>query len=240
MQSAWTLLSWGPQGWLDDIAYGAFVTVSLALATLPVGLAIGFLIALAKQSDEPSLRLAGNVYTTIFRGLPELLTLFLVFFGAQISLQKLFQLFEPGASIEVNAFVSGMIALGVVFSSYASEVFLSAFKAIPKGQYEGGHAVGLTAWQTMRLVVLPQLIRIALPGLANLWLVLLKDTSLVSVITLSDILRQTSIAARVTKEPFLFFGIACLLYLALAIISSYFIDRIARWADAGTNRSRGA
>jgi len=92
----------------------------------------------------------------------------------------------------------------------------------------------------MRKVILPQLIRIALPGLANLWLVLLKDTSLVSVITLSDILRQTSIAARVTKEPFLFFGIACLLYLVLAIISSYFINRIARWADAGANRSRGA
>src|SRR5690242_6953560 len=99
MPGAWTLLSWGPEGWLDDIAYGVFVTVSLALATLPVGLAIGFLVALAKQSSEPSLRLAGNIYTTIFRGLPELLTLFLVFFGAQIGLQRLFQLFDPGATV---------------------------------------------------------------------------------------------------------------------------------------------
>lgn len=228
MQSAWTLLSWGPQGWLDDIAYGAFVTVLLALATLPVGLAIGFLIALAKQSDEPSLRLAGNVYTTIFRGLPELLTLFLVFFGAQISLQKLFQLFEPGASIEVNAFVSGMIALGVVFSSYASEVFLSAFRAIPRGQYEGGYSIGLSRWQTMRLVVLPQLVRIALPGLANLWLILLKDTALVSAIGLTDILRQSGVAARVTKHAFLFFGVASLIYLALAIVSSVGIGAIER------------
>ena len=88
MQSAWTLLSWGPEGWLDDIAYGVFITVSLALATLPVGLLIGFFVALAKQSSEPSLRLAGNIYTTIFRGLPELLTLFLVYFGAQIGLQQ--------------------------------------------------------------------------------------------------------------------------------------------------------
>ena len=93
-----------------------------------------------------------------------------------------------------------MVALGVVFSSYASEVFLSAFRAIPRGQYEGGYAVGLTSGQTMRLVVLPQLIRIALPGLANLWLILLKDTALVSVIGLSDILRQTGVAARVTKR----------------------------------------
>lgn len=228
MQSVWTLLSWGPDGWSDNIFNGVLVTIALAIATLPVGLAIGFLIALAKQSKEPSLRLAGNLYTTIFRGLPELLTLFLVFFGAQIALQKLVQLFNPTGTVEVNAFVSGMIALGVVFSSYASEVFLSAFRAIPHGQYEGGYAVGLTRGQTMRLVVLPQLIRIALPGLANLWLILLKDTALVSAVGLNDILRETGVAARVTKHAFLFFGYAALIYLVLAIISSFGINAIER------------
>ncbi|KQZ98468.1 ABC transporter permease [Mesorhizobium sp. Root157] len=229
MQSVWTLLSWGSEGWLDDIAYGAFITVCLALATLPVGLLIGFLIALSKQSNERSLRLAGDIYTTIFRGLPELLTLFLVFYGAQIGIQQVVRLFNPDAAIEVNSFVSGMIALGVVFSSYASEVFLSAFRAIPHGQYEGGFAVGLSKAQTMRLVVLPQLIRIALPGLANLWLILLKDTSLVSAIGLTDILRQAGVAARVTKHAFLFFGIAALIYLGLAILSSIGINAIERW-----------
>lgn len=228
MQSAWTLISWGPQGWLDDIAYGVFITVSLALATLPVGLLIGFLVAVAKNSDEPSLRLAGNIYTTIFRGLPELLTLFIIFFGLQIVLQKLFQLFQPGATVDVNAFVSGMVALALVFSSYASEVFLSAFRAIPKGQYEGGYSIGLTGGQTMRLVVLPQLIRIALPGLSNLWLILLKDTALVSAIGLTDIIRQAYVAARVTQEAFLFFGLATLIYLALAILSSFGIGAIER------------
>ncbi|CAG1010488.1 MAG: ABC transporter permease [Rhizobiaceae bacterium] len=228
MQSMLTLISWGPDGWLDDIAYGVFITISLAAATLPVGLAIGFFVALAKQSDEPSLRLAGNIYTTIFRGLPELLTLFLVYYGVQIGLQSLVQLADPTATVEVNSFVSGMVALGVVFSSYASEVFLSAFRAIPRGQYEGGYAIGLTSFQTMRLVVLPQLVRIALPGLANLWLILLKDTALVSAIGLSDILRQTGIAARVTREPFLFFGLACLIYLVLAIISSFGIHAVER------------
>jgi polar amino acid transport system permease protein len=92
MQSVWTLLSWGPEGWLDDIAYGVFITVSLAAATLPVGLVIGFLVALAKQSGEPSLRLAGNIYTTIFRGLPELLTLFIIFYGAQVGIQQIIHL----------------------------------------------------------------------------------------------------------------------------------------------------
>lgn len=228
MQSVWTLLSWGPQGWLDDIAYGVFVTVSLALATLPLGLAIGFFAALAKQSKEPSLRLAGDIYTTIFRGLPELLTLFVVFYGAQIGIQKVVQIFSPTATVEVNSFISGMIALGAVFSAYASEVFLSAFRAIPKGQYEGGYAVGLSNGQTMRLIVLPQLIRIALPGLANLWLILLKDTALVSAIGLTDILRQAGVAARVTKHAFLFFGVAALIYLLLAIASSFGINAIER------------
>jgi polar amino acid transport system permease protein len=136
----------------------------------------------------------------------------------------------------VNSFVSGMVALGVVFSSYASEVFLSAFKAVPAGQYEGGYAIGLSRWQTMRLVVLPQLIRIALPGLANLWMILLKDTALVSAIGLNDILRQAGVAARVTKQAFLFFGVAALIYLVLAIVSSvgiYAIERAVSRQEAG-------
>lgn len=236
MERTLTLLSFGAEGWGDEIAAGVLVTVSLALATLPLGLAAGFMIALAKQSEERSLRLAANVYTTIFRGLPELLTLFLVFYGVQLGVQRIVALFSPGTSIEINAFVAGMVALGVVFSSYASEVFLSAFRAIPRGQYEGGYAIGLSNWQTMRLVVLPQLVRIALPGLSNLWLILLKDTALVSVIGLSDIIRQAGIAARVTKEAFLFFGIACLLYLVLAIISSIAFGAIERW----TGRSEPA
>ncbi|KAA3627510.1 MAG: ABC transporter permease subunit [Proteobacteria bacterium] len=230
MDDILTLVSFGPQGWSDDIASGVLVTVSLALATLPLGLVLGFFIALAKQSSEPSLRLGANIYTTIFRGLPELLTLFLVYYGAQIGLQRFVRFFDPEATIEINSFVAGMVALGVVFSSFASETFLSAFRAIPHGQYEGGYAIGLSKWGTMRLVILPQLIRIALPGLANLWLILLKDTALVSVIGLSDIIRQSGIAARVTKEAFLFFGIACLLYLVLAMLSSIGFSAIERWA----------
>ena len=230
MDKALTLLSFGPAGWGDELAWGVLVTVSLALATLPFGLAIGFMVALGKQSSEPSLRAAANIYTTIFRGLPELLTLFLVYFGAQIGAQKLLAALGFAGQMEINSFVAGMVALGVVFSSYASEVFLSAFRAIPRGQYEGGYAVGLTWGLTMRLVILPQLVRIALPGLSNLWLILLKDTSLVSVIGLADILRQTGIAARVSKEALLFYGVACLIYLALAIVSSFGIGAVERWA----------
>lgn len=231
MENALGLIGFGPDGWGGQIAGGVLVTVSLALCTLPFGLILGFLVALAKQSEEPSMRMAGTIYTTIFRGLPELLTLFLIFYGAQLGIQKVLSLLGTDTVIEINAFLAGMVALGIMFSSYASEVFLSAFRAIPRGQYEGGYAIGLSYPRTMRLVILPQLIRIALPGLGNLWMILLKDTALVSVIGLSDILRQTGIAARVTNHQFLFFGLACLLYLVLAILSSIVFSAIERRAS---------
>jgi len=233
MNEALTLLSFGEQGWGDTIAFGVLVTVSLAIATLPFGLVLGFLIALAKNSSEPSLKLAANIYTTIFRGLPELLTLFLVYFGVQIGIQQGLKLIGVETYVEVNSFVAGMVALSLVFSSYASEAFLSAFRGIPQGQYEGGYALGLSRYKTMTLIIFPQLIRLALPALGNLWLILLKETSLVSVIGLPDLVREAGIAARVTKEPFLFFGIACLIYLVLAMISSTGLVRIERWSKRG-------
>ena len=163
MNEALTLLSFGEQGWGDTIASGVLITVSLALATLPIGLILGFLIALAKNSSEPSLKLAANIYTTIFRGLPELLTLFLVYFGVQIAIQEFIKLLGYDIYFEVNSFVAGMVALSLVFSSYASEAFLSAFNGIPQGQYEGGYALGLSRYKTMRLIILPQLIRLPCP-----------------------------------------------------------------------------
>lgn len=228
MEETLSLLSFGPDGWGDQIASGVLVTMGLALATLPFGLVLGFFLALAKQNQERSVRMAAEIYTTIFRGLPELLTLFLVYFGLQIGVRQLATMLGFESGFEINSFVAGMIALGVVFSAFASEVFVSAFKAIPHGQYEGGDALGLRRSQTMLKIILPQLIRIALPGLGNLWMILLKETALVSVIGLPDILRQAGIAARVSKEAFLFFGIACLLFLVLAILSSIVIGFIER------------
>jgi polar amino acid transport system permease protein len=127
--------------------------------------------------------------------------------------------------------------LGLVFAAYASEVFLGALRAISRGQYEAGYALGFRPFKVLRLIILPQLIRLALPGLANLWLVLLKDTSLVSVIALNDILRETAVAVRATKEPFFFYLVACLIYLVLSMISSVGIAGIERWSERGMRRS---
>lgn len=232
MESNWTLVGFGPNGWGDDILRGVLVTIALSLATLPIGLLAGFLLALAKMSADGALRLAADIYTTIFRGLPELLTLFLVYFGAQSAINAL-----TGAAglpeLTISPFLAGMVALGLVFSAFASEVFVSAFRAIPRGQTEGAMALGLSRWRIMLLVLVPQLVRIALPGLGNLWLNLLKDTALVSVVGLADTMRQAGIAARVTREPFLFFGVACLIFLVLTILSSLVIGRIETWTRRG-------
>lgn len=229
------MLAWGPDGWADELAEGTWLTVRLALATLPFGLAIGLLVALAKTSGERTLETAANVYTTIFRGLPELLTLFIVYYGGQMALQKLVGLFSD-TYVEVNGFVAGMVALGLVFSAFASEVFASAFKGIPAGQGEAAKALGMTGWQAFRLVTLPQLIRLSIGGLSNLWLILLKETSLVSVIALNDLLRNTNVAVGSTKQPLFFYSVALTIYLVLSLISSQGLGALERYVKRGEER----
>src|SRR6516162_8051718 len=184
------------------------------------------------QSSDPLIKLSAEIYTTIFRGLPELLTLFLVYYGAQFGFSALSKLIL-GYAVEINPFLAGMVALGLVSSSYASETFLSAFRGITFGQYEGAYAVGLSRYLTLRLVIVPQLLRLALPGLSNMWLNLMKDTALVSVITLNDLLRITTVAVGATKQPFFFYTVACLIYLLFSMLSSIGIWRIDAWASRG-------
>ena len=239
MDDLLALLSYGPTGWGDEILAGAWLTIRLALATLPLGLALGFAVALAKRSRSMLLRGLGDAFSTVFRGLPELLTLFIVFYGGQMLLQAVVGLFSD-TPVEANGFLAGMLALGVVFAAYASEVFTAAFGGIPKGQWEGAAAIGLHRGQTMRLVIFPQLLRLALPGLGNLWLVLLKDTSLVSVIALNDLLRMTSVAVGTTKQPFFFYFVACMIYLVFSIVSSVGIGAIERWSERGEKQRKVA
>ena len=233
MSETLSLLSYGDTGWLDEIALGVVVTVALALATAPLALVLGFLSSLARTSIHAELRLASRLYTTVFRALPELVTIFLIFFGLiPVFARGLDAASEwltgapVGLSAGVLAFFAGWLALGLTIGAYASEVFTSAFRAIPRGQYEGAHAIGLRPSRTLALVIAPQVFRVALPGLSNLWVILLKDTALVSTIALNETLRQVSVASRVTKEPFVFFGVACLIYLVLTLSSSAVLNRI--------------
>lgn len=228
------LLGFGPGGWGMALLQGAFTTISIALCTLPFGLALGLVTALGKRSGNAALRAMATGYTTVFRGIPELLTLYIIYFGIQILLQKLWSGFS------MPPFVAGMVALGLVLGAFSSEVWVGALNSIHKGQREAASALGLSRAQAFRLVVLPQLMRVALPGLGNNWMVLLKETSLISVITLQDIMFITTRANVVTKEPFLFFGAAMLLYLFFSLISAWGIDRLEARANRGYAAFGGA
>lgn len=234
------LLGFGEGGWGLPLLQGAMITISIALATLPFGLALGLIVALGKRSNSIIMRWLSTVYTTVFRGVPELLTLYIIYFGVQVILQKAWASAGLPGNLEMPPFVAGMIALGVVLSAFSSEVWVGALNAIAKGQREAAAALGLTKAQAFRLVVLPQLIRVALPGLGNNWMVLLKETSLVSVITLPDIMFIAQRGNVATKEPFLFFGAAMLIYLVFSLLSAWFFGRLETRSNRGFASFAGA
>ena len=214
-----SLLSFASGGWGSALLAGALVTIVLALSCLPIGLPLGLGLALAARSRRRWPRAMSTVFATVFRGLPELLTLLIIYYGCQIGAQKLLSAMGYETEVAINPFVAAMIAFSLVFAAFSSEIWLGAFKTVPKGQFEAASALGLSPFTTFRKVVLPQLARIALPGLSNNWLSLLKDTSLVSTIALVDLMRQTNLAVSVTKEPMLFYSVACFIYLFFSAIS---------------------
>ncbi|MDX7952563.1 ABC transporter permease subunit [Lichenihabitans sp. Uapishka_5] len=234
---AFQLLSFGPEGWGSQLASGVWLTIRLAVATLPFGLASGLLLAIMINGRNRMLSRAALVFTTIFRALPELLTIFIIYYGLQFLIQAVVDAAWPGTSIEINGFLAGLFALGVVFASFASEIFVAGLRALPKGQAEAAHALGLSRGTAFVSVIAPQLFRLTLPGVGNLWFVLLKDTALVSVISLSDLMRQTTIAVSNTKQPIFFYGVTCLIYLCLSLVSGAVVALL----EVRTNRAyRGA
>lgn len=227
-----SLLSFGSGGWGLVMLFGAGVTLSLALCCLPLGLPLGLICAIMIQSEVKFFRIVATIFSAIFRGLPELLTLFLVYYGLQTLIQALMAHFNIEAEFSVNAFFSGVLALGMVFAAFSCEVWLGAFKVLNSGQYEAAKALSLSRSTTFFRIVLPQLARNALPGLSNNWLTLLKDTSLVSTIALVDIMRQTNLAVAATKKPMFFYSVACLIYLAFSAVSSIIIRHMEKRANA--------
>jgi polar amino acid transport system permease protein len=231
------LFAFGDTGWGDQLLQGLLVTIQLALTALPVGLVLGFAAAGASLSPYGWLRAIGTGYTTIMRGLPELLTLFVVYNGLGVLLNALASWWNPDARLELSSFVAGVIALGLVFGAFAGEVLRGAFQALSKGQMEAGKAIGMRPSQVFFRIMLPQVWRFALPGLGNLWINLLKDTALVSVIALDDLMRMTQVAVRSTKQPFTFFLAACLIYWALCVVSEIVLAQLERRANRGVRRA---
>ncbi|ESZ26535.1 ABC transporter permease subunit [Mesorhizobium sp. L2C067A000] len=205
--------------WAGQIASGTILTVGLALATLPVGLLFGLVLALASRSEKLCPRVVAAVYSTVFRGLPELLTLIVIYYGAQELLNQFADEIGIDGFGEISPFAAGVFSLALVFGAFSAEVFRSALNSIASGQAEAAQVIGLNRFQTFKDVIAPQMLRAAMPGLSNTWIVLLKDTSLVSIIALNDLMRTTSLAVSSTKQPFEFYGAACIIYLLLTTVS---------------------
>lgn len=223
-------------GFGPALAAGTLMTIKLALSALAVGLVLGLLGALARTSTIKPLQWLGGTYSTIVRGVPELLWVLLIYFGTVNMMRALGEAIGY-PSLELSAFAAGTIALGLCFGSYATEVFRGAILAIPKGHREAGMALGLSKGRVLWRVILPQMWRIALPGLGNLFMILMKDTALVSVIGLEEIMRRSQIAVTASKQPFTFFMVAAFIYLGLTIIAMIGMHWLEKRASRGFKRS---
>jgi His/Glu/Gln/Arg/opine family amino acid ABC transporter permease subunit len=207
---------------------GLLLTIKLATASVAIGSPLGLLVAVAKMSPSALVRALAYGFANLFRALPELLVVLTVYFGVQQAVDRMF-----GQGLEISPFMAGAASLSLMFAAYASEVFRAAYLAIPQGQVEAARAFGMTEMRILRRIRLPQMLRIALPSLGNLWLGLLKDTSLVAVIGLNELMRNAQIATSVTKAPYTFYGAAALLYILVSMLSSALLRRLELWRGLG-------
>ena len=223
-------------GFGPALAGGVLMTVQLALSALCLGLILGLLGALAKTSPYRALKWLGGAYSTLVRGIPELLWVLLIYFGTVNAMRAIGEaLGMPG--LELSAFSAGVIALGLCFGAYATEVFRGAILSIPKGHREAGLALGMSRSRIFIKLIMPQMWRIALPGLGNLFMILMKDTALVSVIGLEEIMRHSQIAVTSTKQPFTFYMVAALMYLGLTVLAMTGMHFLEQRAARGFARS---
>lgn len=227
-------------GYGPGIFKGAVITVEIGLLSLLLSLFLGLLGATAKLSHNPFARGLATTYTTIIRGVPDLVLMMLLFYGGQFLINDLTdwagEKYGFDVYIEIDHFTAGVLSIGFIFGAYMSETFRGAFLALDKGQLEAGKAYGMTNWQLFRRISFPQMMRHALPGLGNNWQVMLKTTALVSVIGLEDMVRLASMASKAVHQPFKFFIPVVLVYLALTTISEWFIKYLEKRYSAGVIR----
>ena len=217
----WSLLSWGPTGWGDELARGFVLTMALAVTSYAIGTAAGLVLGLLASARSTILRAGAETYGILFRSLPELLVIFLVFYGLGFGLGRLSAALGLASPLSMGPFAAGVIALSVVHAAYAAEVFRGALSNVPRGLVEAGLSLGLSRRLVALRVTLPVMLRYAFPGLANLWMVMIKNTPLVSAIGLADLIKQANTAGANTRAYFLFFFVALAVYLVLSAASMW-------------------
>jgi octopine/nopaline transport system permease protein len=231
------LLSFGDRGWGDELARATLMTLAVASCAFLLGLVFGSLGAWAKSTGRRGLDLVVDAYTTVVRGIPELLVIYLLFFGGSGALMFFARMFGHTGYIEINAFATGALAIAIVNGAYSLEVIRGAVQAVPRGEIEAAKAFGMSRWILFRRVLAPQVLRFALPGLGNVWQLALKETALISVTGLVEIMRQSTVGAGSTKQPFTFYAVAAVLYLLLTTVSGQGFRRAERWAGRGVRRA---
>ena len=231
------LLGFGPRGWGGAMLAAAGTTLLVAVLGFLAGSVIGSLVAWAKLSRSLMLRLAADGYTTVLRGVPDLLVIYLFYFGGSAALTAVARLFGASGFVGVPALATGTLALGVVSGAYQAEVYRGAFLAVPRGQIEAARAVGMSPLLMFRRILVPQVLRFAVPGLGNVWQLVLKESALISVTGLIELLRQAQIGSGSTREPFPFFLAAGALYLVITSVSTFGFGRLEAHTLRGVRRA---
>lgn len=225
------------QGYSSLILQGALVTIELAICSLILAIIMGVVCALGKLSQKPILPLLCQAYTSLIRGVPDLVLMMLIFFGLQFLLNSITDFFEADM-IEINPFVAGIITLGFIYGAYFTETFRGAFQSVPKTLIDAATALGLNKRQVFIYVRFPLMMRYALPGVANNWLVILKATALVSLLGLFDLVKATKTAGEATYQPLFFALLAGAFYLFFTSISNVVLWWLEKHYSAGVTKAK--
>ena len=212
------LLSFGKTGWGDELIFATIMTLAVSVTAMLIGFIFALIFTPLKLSKNKFFNLIANFYTTIIRGVPELLVIYLFFFGGSSAIMFVASIFGYNDYIEINAFLTGAFSIGIISGAYSTEVFRGAIQSIDKGQFEASNVLGFNKVLRFYKIILPQMLRLSIPNLSNVWQITLKDTSLISVTGLVEIMRQSYIAAGSTRDPLLFYTVAAILYLILTFL----------------------
>ncbi|MEN9843587.1 MAG: hypothetical protein RLZZ612_1416 [Pseudomonadota bacterium] len=227
--------------YLLSILEGSWLVLQVALGSVGVAVVLGLLGASAKLSAHKPAVWTASAYSTLIRGIPDLVLMLLIFYGGQIGLNKALEGLGYEDYVEIDPFIAGVLTIGFIYGAYMTETFRGAILAIPKGQMEAGAAYGMSGWQIFWHITLPQMVRLALPGFTNNWLVLMKSTALVSLIGLQDmtyLAKQAGAAARgeIPNAPLLFFTFAALIYLVFTTVSLLLLRQLEKKYALGVRR----
>lgn len=233
------LLAFGDTGYGDELFYGALTTLKLAVFGYALAFLFGTVLGVIALKARGPRWWFFRAYASIFTGVPSLLVIFLFYFGGAEIVRGLLSPLGLKLRLDITPFSAGVAALSLVYAAYLGDLIRGAIANVPKGQFEACDALSVPRRHLWLRVILPQAARIALPGLVNIWIVLLKDTPLVSLVGLLDVIAQAKVAAGSTKQPFVFYISALLFFVLISSLTMPLVRRLAERLDRGQRRAEG-